>query len=286
MTNGVVDNLFEYDNYRFFLKDYFEAQKKIRSTFSHRYFAQKSGFNSSSFLHHVIHGKRSLTEISLMKIIKGLNLKGRKAKYFKHLVLYNQTKDLEHREKIFKVLEQIRNDEGFKLINEKQLKYFEEWYYPVIREMAVYSNWENDYTKLGRMLIPSLSADKVKDAIELLLEIEMLVKNQDGSYSHEHPILTAGNIPLSTTRKIRRKHLRLAELAMETMPVDKRLISGTTVVMSKENYFKTIDKIDEFRKMIMLEALDDPKTEGVFQFNFQAFPLSHDIDKYKGNGGK
>ena len=113
MQNIIVEKVYEYDNYRFFLKDYFVEQKRLKSVFSHRHFAKRAGFASSSFCAHVIDGKRQLTEKSLKKILKGLSIRGRKATYFRYLVMYNQAITVEDREHYFKKLDRIRKNTEF-----------------------------------------------------------------------------------------------------------------------------------------------------------------------------
>ncbi|MBD3420106.1 MAG: TIGR02147 family protein, partial [Chitinivibrionales bacterium] len=50
-----------YIDFRKFLSDYYEEKKRTTHHFSHRYFAQKAGISSSSFLTRVIDGRRNLT---------------------------------------------------------------------------------------------------------------------------------------------------------------------------------------------------------------------------------
>ena len=39
-----LEHLFDYDDFRKFMQDYFDEQKKMRAVFSHRFFAAKAGF--------------------------------------------------------------------------------------------------------------------------------------------------------------------------------------------------------------------------------------------------
>lgn len=281
MAKSILDKIFEYDNYRFFLRDFFEEQKKLRTTFSHRYFARKAGFATSSFCAHVIDGKRNLTLESLKKVARGLAIKGRAAAYFKYIVLYNQASTNRDKDLYFKKLNHLRKLSAFYSVQKAQYAYYDEWYYPVIRELAVYSGWNGDYAALGSLVVPPLQPEKVRRAIELLLDIGMLVKNENGSFALPHEAVTAVDVPPAVTRKTRREFIALAQDAMEKLPVDSRHISGVTVLMSAEKFEHIAVKFDELRKYIITEALEDDKKEKVFQFNFQAFPLSKDFTERK-----
>jgi uncharacterized protein (TIGR02147 family) len=283
MTNPATEHLFEYDNYRFFLRDYFVQQKKIRNIFSHRYFARKAGFSSSSFCAHVIEGKRNLTDESLRKILKGLGLSGKPATYFEALVRFNQAKTVEEREQFIRKLDRLRKSAEFYRVNEKQVRYFEEWYYPVIRELAVYSYWGGDYHKLASMVRPSITPEKARKAVDTLVELGLLVCNADGSFAQSNQVISSEHLPGPITRKTRRELMYRAIEAMETLPVEQRHISGCTVAMSESQYRDIALQIDELRKRILETAMDTSGAEKVYQVNFQIFPLSRDFGRPVGS---
>jgi len=286
MQNLTVEKIYEYDNYRFFLRDYFSEQKRLKSMFSHRYFAKRAGFSSSSFCAHVIDGKRQLTEKSLKKILKGLGIRGRRATYFRCLVMYNQAVTVEERELYFKKLDRIRKNTEFYTVKKKQYAYYDKWYYPVIRELAVYSSWNGDYTRLAAMVTPPIQPEKARKAVDTLVEIGMLINKEDGSFAQPHEAVTAKDVPPVVTRKTRRDYIHLAEEAMEKLPIEERHISGVTVLMSEVKFKEVTEKLDEIRRSILSESLDEDIKSRVYQFNFQAFPLSKDIMKLKNRSDK
>ncbi len=278
MSNSVTNKIYEYDNYRFFLRDYFHEQKSLKDTFSHRFFARKAGFASSSFFSHVIDGKRGLTEKSLSKMLKGLGLRGKKATFFRDLVLYNQANCVAEREVQFRKLERTRKSTDLYSLDEHQHAYYDEWYYPVIRELAISPDWSGDFAKLGMLVTPVIQPEKVKQAVEVLCKINILKKRDDGSYEQVNEAVTSQNIPHVVTRKSRREFIKLAERAMEDLPVEERLIAGCTVSMGEQKFFAITEKLNEIRELILdesLEGKDDKKR--VYQYNFQAFPLSKEI---------
>ncbi len=282
--NLIIEKIFEYDNYRFFLKDYFAEQKRLKDSFSHRSFAQKAGFASSSFFSHVIDGKRSLTENSTDKMLKGVALRGRRATFFKTLVLYNQAETVEEREELYRKLNRIRRGSELFSVNEKQWSYYEEWYYPVIRELAILPDWENDYKKLGELVMPIITPDKARKAVELLVDIGML-KKTDSAFALAHNTVSAKDVPAVVTRKMRREFIHLAEEAMEKLEIHERHISGVTVTLTERQYHIVENKLNELRQFILSDTLGETQGEGkVFQINLQAFPLTKSVT-LRGMGG-
>src|SRR5688572_30102358 len=89
--------IFAYDNYRAFLKDFYEAKRKTAEKISFRQFARLAGFNSPSFLKMVIDGKRNLSNESIGKVASALRFNKEEAEFFNHLVLFNQAEGVEQK---------------------------------------------------------------------------------------------------------------------------------------------------------------------------------------------
>jgi uncharacterized protein (TIGR02147 family) len=285
-ANFIIEKLFEYDDYRSFLKDYFEEQRRLKSFFSHRYFAQKAGFSSHSFCAYLMEGKRNLTFESIRKLIKGMSLGGKKAQYFEALVFYNQAKTAQDKEQHLKSLQRIRRSTEFYKLNPKQAAYYDHWYLPVLRELAVYSDWKDDYTRLGRMVRPALSADEARKGIQTLLDIELLVKNADGSYSQPSLVISAESIPGYVLRGARRDMILRAIEASDYYNRDERHLSYSVLATSRRVFDQATQLLDEVRKKILLLAMEDETVDGIYAVNLNLFPLSHPIaaqDSEKGD---
>src|SRR6185295_13705882 len=82
--------IFEYDHYRKFLRDFYDSRNDTSEKLSFRHFARLAGFNSPSFLKMVIEGSRNLSHESIRKIAEALRLNKEETQYFTNLVLLNQ----------------------------------------------------------------------------------------------------------------------------------------------------------------------------------------------------
>ena len=85
-----MKSVLSYIDYRRYLRDFYEEKKHTTHFFSTRYFAQKAGLSSPSFLREVITGKKNLGKQSVDKFIRALELTGKEARFFKYLVFFNQ----------------------------------------------------------------------------------------------------------------------------------------------------------------------------------------------------
>ena len=77
-------NIFEYYDYRLFLRDLVEYERKRNPVFSNRYIVRRAGFKSPTALKHVIDGKRNLSLESANKFASALKIEGSKGIIFLH----------------------------------------------------------------------------------------------------------------------------------------------------------------------------------------------------------
>ena len=273
-----LEHLFDYDDFRKFLQDYFEEQKKMRAVFSHRFFAAKAGFSSSSYCLNVIRGRFNLTPKSIDKIAKAMDFEPLQKSYFEALVQYNQAQQVDERENAWEQIVQIRKQIEFTHITTREQAYFSKWYYPVVREMAVNADWHDDYMVLARMLTPQITTEEARDAVKKLLEWNLLKKVGD-HYEETSQMLDAAEIPPIALRQIRREYIQHAIGAVESMPKDERFAAFTTLAMSESSYNYAVEVLEEARKKIIAKAANDRNVERVYEMMLVAFPMSKKIEK-------
>lgn len=274
-----LEHLFDYDDFRKFMQDYFEEQKKMRSVFSHRFFAAKAGFSSSSYCLNVIRGRFNLTPKSIEKISKAMDFEPLQKEYFEALVQYNQAQQVDERDQAWKQILQIRKQIEFTHITTREQAYFSKWYYPVIRELAADSQWHGDYRILARSLTPQITTEEARDAVKNLLEWGLLRKLDDGRYVQTSQMLDAAEIPPIALRQIRREYIQHAIGAVESMPKDERFAAFTTLAMSESSYNYAVDILEEARKKIIARASNDTNVERVYEMMLVAFPMSKKVGK-------
>src|SRR5205809_2149006 len=93
---GVID-VFSYQDFRVFLRDFYTDRRQVDRKFSIRFFARRAGLRSENYLKVVMDGRRNLTAKNLPKFVKGLGLGPTQAEFFEALVNLNQAKDLTER---------------------------------------------------------------------------------------------------------------------------------------------------------------------------------------------
>jgi uncharacterized protein (TIGR02147 family) len=61
VTVNIASNIYNFSDYRDFLKDRYRQLKEADSLFSFRYFSKEAGFGSPNYLKLVMDGKRNLS---------------------------------------------------------------------------------------------------------------------------------------------------------------------------------------------------------------------------------
>jgi len=277
VTSTLFNHLFHYDDYRRFLEDFFQEQKQKRATFSHRFFARKAGFTSSSFCLSVIKGRFNLSQVALGKVVGALGLDTRQASYFGALVQYNQAKHQADRDQAWLEIQQIRKAVAFKKLESPQHGYFSRWYYPVIRELAVHPSWNGDELQLARMLEPQITTEEAREALQNLLDWEILLKAPSGKYLANSQMINAEGVPPVALRTIRREFLQLGVGALDTMPPSQRFLTFSTLAMSEDSYEYALQVIEDARKKILTRASADDNVQKVYELVLQLFPLTRPL---------
>jgi uncharacterized protein (TIGR02147 family) len=270
-----MNSIFSYINYRLFLRDYYEEQKKTTRVFSYRFFSRKAGINSPNFLKQIIESKRNLTRLTIDKFITALKLNNKEASFFRHLVLFNQAKVATEKQEHYAVMLSMMHTVKELRLSALQHEYYNHWFVPVVREMVSLYNFKGDYKSLAAAVVPSISVREARYAVKLLLKLGLIEQLPDGRYRQtEAAIISDSRVARMAVRSFNREMLRKAETALEEVPVEQRQIYGVTVGISKECYDVLAAEMAAFRDRVVAIVNGDTASDSVYQLHMQLFPLS------------
>jgi uncharacterized protein (TIGR02147 family) len=276
-------NIYHYNDYREYLRDFFAFKKQTDSTFTHRSFAQKAGFSSHSFCRYLITGKRNLSPDGAAKLCTAFEFSKKESEFFMLLVEFNQSFSVEKRDELFRLLNLLRRNSTFYKINKQQYDYFDKWYYPAVREIVVYSDWRGDFAKLGSMLNPPISAAEASRAVKSLTEMGLIYCNADGNWLQNSDAVVAENLPSHLVKKARAEYFKLAIEASENIGPENRTLSCATVALSSDAYAKVVRMLDTLHEQVVALASQGGTPDKVYQMNLQLFPLSAPLKESAGD---
>jgi uncharacterized protein (TIGR02147 family) len=270
--------IFEYIDFRKFLSDYYQNKKETSQFFSYRYFAQKIGINSPSFLKSVMEGKRNLTSQMSERFSKALGLKAKEKLYFQNLVLFNQAKTLSEKQQYYLALRSMSPGVKESVLNADQFDYFVKWYNPVIRELICASDFNDDYQAIAAVCKPTIQPAEVKAAIDLLLRLKLVEKQKNGTYKQTSTAVVADeSITSMAVRSFTRTMIDHSKTALDTIKKDQRHISGITMGISHGTYETLTAEIEAFKDRVKNIVNHDTSSDRIYQITLSLFPVSEEI---------
>ena len=270
-------SIFDYDDYRVFVKDYIAAKNAKGIRLSLRQLTAKLGISSTSYLSRVLSGHRNLSKENAEKLAHELQLSGDERKYFLLLVRYCGEEDKISRKALFEeLLSQRQSSEDYKL-RQSQYKYFSEWYYPVIRHIAAFADWRNNYDLLASLVQPHITSEQAQKAIEDLLKLGLIIKTKD-RYELNAPVIRTDSIPFEYKEKGRSAVLQHGMESVKRYDTKQRHTSFYTLAVTKDSHEKILEHYKEFEKKMFHEVKKSEGADVVRQVIFQSFPISKEFD--------
>lgn len=267
-------DIFEHLDYRKFLKDLYAERKAESKNFSYRTVAAECGLKSIGFFTWVLQGKRNLSPRLIVKFAQVFRLKKKETQYFEILVNYNQAKTHDVKKYYFDQLAAMTRSMA-KVIDPNQHEFYEKWYYSAIREAIELKPINENYTDLASLLVPQISSNDARKAVELLEKLKLVKRNPDGVLIKTSPSITTGEEWQSlAVHNYQLSSIDLAKNALDSFPKTERDISTLTLSCSKQTYQEILNKVKEFRQSLIRIVEKDEHVEGVYQCNFQVFPLT------------
>ena len=267
--------IYDYTDYRAFLKDLFRFRKQKDNFFSYRYFSGRAGFSSPNFLKLVIDGKRNLTSASLAKVAKGFEFRTQEREFFENLVFMNQAKDHEEKNYYLKKMMSLQGYTKVRKIEKQSYEYFSRWYNPAIREIVMFGQRNFTAEQIASALSPKITVREVERALKLLLALGLIRKTKDGLWEQSDPALSTGpEVESIAIANYHREMLTLAADSLERYTSKERDITALTLRVNHRSMDEIKKRTARFRRELLELALEEEDADQVIQINLQAFPLT------------
>lgn len=268
-------NIFEFIDFRKYLKAWREAEKENNPGLTHEYLCSKLRQKTRSYFSDIENGRRSIGPDVLDRLIKLLTLTTDEANYFRAIVGYGQPTTYEEREYWFEQAIQLNNTPK-KLIDKKTYAYYKKWYYATVRAYLETCDFRDEFEEASKRLFRRVSPDEVKEAISDLTDLGLIAPNKDGYLKPTDKVLTSGNI-------VKNELMRQYQLANNTilsniLKNDHSETHDSTqliVSISPEGFKRIGKRIQQFRSEILSIAhKDEFKADRVLKIAIHAYPES------------
>ena len=265
--------IFEYTDYREWIRDAFDDFKQRKTVISWRYMAMKLGADPGNLLR-VSQGKIHLT-LSLVKpMAEFFELNEKETAYWTELVCFGRAKTdaeaLNHYEKM-----QVLKGIPLKRLAKKELEFYRHWYCNAIRSIIGICKFKDDYEGLAESCTPPISVEEAKSAVKLLYDLNMISRDRDGFWKvNDTFVSTGGNWRSEAVRTFQKETVRLAGESLERHAPPLRDISTVTMTFKMDEIALIREKIKEFRSELLRMSQEGSGDDTVFQLNVQLFPIA------------
>ena len=280
MESGTII-LFDYLDYREFLRDFYLEQKRKHSNFTFRFLSQKTSIDPAHIAR-VFQLKRHLSEKSLVPFIQLCKFSEEERNYFDRLVAYNTARTERQAKQAFEVLLSLSSVKSHTL-RADQYAFYTKWYYTAVRALiATRSFTAKDSGTIAQILSPPISKREAREAVKLLLKLGLVYAGDNGILRCSDTHITTGVKWQSLAAKtFQAETMRLARESLDRHPKEVRDFSTVTIGIKRGRIDEMRQRIADFRKSIMHLAEEDQEPDDIFQLNIQLFPLTDTGSKEK-----
>jgi uncharacterized protein (TIGR02147 family) len=271
-------NIFDYLDYREFLRDFYRDAKRNKPFFSYRFIGNRVGMDSS-YVIKVLQGSLHISPKKINSFITLLELAESEAVYFETLVHFARAKTDRQRKLFFDKLFSLSSVKSQRL-EPHQYEFFRKWYYSAVWALIHCAPFNGDFGSLAGKCIPAITISDAKRAVRLLVKLGLVVKESDGNYHATGQNLTTGWKWYSQAiENNQQEMIRLAGEAIGRFPKENRDISTVTMSIDEKALPEIREHIRQFRSSLISMVNNYGGSGRVYQLNVQLFPLTADLEK-------
>jgi len=271
--------IMHYDNYRLYLKDWFEWKKTQTSNYSGAIFARMAGMQSHTLLGMVMRGERSLSAASVRAFVKAMQLNPKDAMIFERLVFFNQSDNSEDRAFYLEQIVQLTKGKGKGLLQQLHQygQYLSHWYVVAIRELVSLKDFQQEAEWISKRLKGAVSKKQVEEAWQILLDLQLVswnAKTKAWETLHPHIDIDIQEVD-HAIRNYQKEYLTMAYEAIDSGNREDRDFSNLTLSIRTTDIPKLKERLSEFRKNINLDfACSEGNADEVVALNVQLLVLT------------
>jgi uncharacterized protein (TIGR02147 family) len=268
-------DIFQFNHYRPFLKDWFAFLRENQADFSLKRLAQYSGI-ASGYLPMVLSGKRVLSRKAFDKLAPHLSLSTAELNHLENLIRIEGSATQEAKLLVFDRIKRSASFQKHNPVAAELLEYMSSWYHIAIREMTALKDFKLDARWIRERLNFEVPIKQIEDSLEFLIRTGHLKIEADGTVAPPREGLRAdGEFYKAALTTYHRQMFRLAAEAIDNTPSQERnlvgysfALKGDSVDRAKEIMARALDEIKK------LEKGDSGSVDSVYHFEMALFPLS------------
>lgn len=270
----ILPDIFEYQEYRAYLKDVLKVRQNTRSGYSLVKFAKALGFSSHSGLAMVLTGKRELRGQYIDGCVRDLKLSIRQQLYFEAMVRSGAS-SLPERRALLREMEFHATkweppvlQEGIRLLD----------FFLVQQILSLYRGGMPVSTIVQQFRYAVKRAE-VEAVLAWMLERGYVEKIGSGWRIRKSVLMVKDEVPNASAKQFHKDCMTMAAAALDNDPIDAR--ECQTYLFTVDS--KRIPEMKQWLKKLVLEAIakfeDELEGDTVVQTHFNLFEMSNRIQR-------
>lgn len=272
--------LYDYLNYREYLKAYLVNAQNKNSNFSQRAWAQKMGFSSPARLSTILNGERNLGPKLASKIIAYFNYNEHERKYFLDLIKLEKFQDdPDASMTIYKRLMTHSIYDRFADMPPNIYDKVSDLHFDIIREFTKVPGFQSNPEWIRDHLNYNTSAKSIQNAIDLLLDLNILERKSDDSIISPQDTFRKTKGPGRRIHKIVSKKINILSKILSQGSVPGSEFTVLTFPASSKTNKKAKELIHSFWVDFANIIEDEVEGDNVSCLNINFTPLTKIIKK-------
>lgn len=265
--------VFDYLDYREFLKDFYESKKAEFPLFSYRVMAQHVGMDASN-LFRVLQKDLHLPARCVPQVLEYVELSGRGAEYFQILLAYARTKAKKEKQLILEKALALR-DVQRKILEVEELSFLRDWWVVATRCLIEVLDGRANPEAMGNRFRPKVPAAEIRKALDQLHQLGLVKKVSSGRLTLTDAHLTAGGEAHAAAVKAYQKQvLDLAKDSLDRFDREERDVSTLALAVDEEAFKDIRVMLRECRRQIQKRVEDSQRPDRVMQLSMAFHPLA------------
>lgn len=277
-------SVFDYMDYREYLKDFYQEAHSLDRNFSHRKISELLGDKSPSFFLKVIQDGRKLKPAQLDILPGILRMNVEEGTYFRALYSFAHARQKIEREYWLKQIV-ARSRVACEELDPSLIQFYSDWIHSAVRAALSFIDvTDDDVSPLVRELKPRPTPKEVKASLLLLSKMKLIARNEQGFWKPvQDAFITRRSIHDSVLRGYRLRCLDLARASVlrpdDAWPA--KFFTNTASV-SDDAWNQIQNRLQQFRKEVraILKADENPPVRVIQLLNI-AYSMTEKSDDQK-----
>ena len=275
MSPGDQMELFEYTDYRGYLTDYYQNKKRAQPQWGYASWARGLGLKSKSTLAMILNGQRHPSRKLTSTFSDYFKFSTDESEYFVDLVELQKSQGATGTKLLLiERLAKKRKSGEFEHLDLNRFQLISKWYFAAIREMPNAKGFRWDPQWISHQLYGAISPQEIKEAMRILSQLGLLVKQPSGAMTLKTANLTTESDVAD--EGIKRFHEQMLDQAKdsirETDPTEREFVS-TTFVVRQSDLPEAKMRLRELSSQFA-DSIEKQPGDRVYQLEVAFFPLS------------